>query len=404
MKSIVFLGSNKSGSSREAIKAAERMGYFTILLTDRERFLEQRTEFPDVHKMVYIDVHDNEAIQQEIKNFQELGLQMIAIISFIEPHVYQAAKLSEKFCHTKGSTEAIYLMEDKIRTREILKGHPASSFYSVFTKEDEINEFTNKYISKLPLIVKTPNSTGSKDVILATNEQEFKETIEQLFQQGNQSPILIEEYLEGPQYLVEVLVENDNVHIIGIIEQTIEQGERFIITGYSLLPSFGSEQLDELCHVIDSLCKRIKLRDGAAHFEMRRIKGKWKLIEANPRISGGVVNRLIKVGTGLDLCEETIKLILGKKTKAPHTFLRYAHAHYLTVDKQGKLLKVTGKNRASRHDGVVEVFIKPRKGKRLQSPMSMRHRYGYVLAVAEDKEKAIQIAREAAKEISFHVD
>ncbi|WP_208585600.1 ATP-grasp domain-containing protein [Gracilibacillus suaedae] len=404
MKSIVFLGSNKSGSSREAIKAAERLGYFTILLTDREKFLEQRTEFPDVHKMVYIDVHDNEVIQQEIKTFQELGLQIIAIISLIEPHVYQAAKLSEQLCNTKGSTEAIYLMEDKIRTREILKGHPASFFYSVFTKEDKLDQFTKKYISKLPLIVKTPNSTGSKDVILATNEQEFKDAIEQLFQQGNQSPILIEEYLEGPQYLVEVLVENDSVHIIGIIEQVIEQGERFIITGYSLLPTLGREQLDELYDVIDSICKRIKLRDGAAHFELRRIEEKWKLVEANPRISGGVVNRLIKVGTGLDLCEETIKLILGEKTKGSPLFLQYAHAQYLTVDKKGKLVKVTGKNRASKHDGVVEVYIKPRKGQRLQPPMSMGHRYGYVLAVAEDKEKAIQITREAAKEISFHLD
>lgn len=31
MKTIIFINSNKNGSSREAIKAADKMGYFTIL-------------------------------------------------------------------------------------------------------------------------------------------------------------------------------------------------------------------------------------------------------------------------------------------------------------------------------------------------------------------------------------
>ena len=56
MKTIIFIGSNKSGSSREAIKAAERLGFFTVLLTDREIFLENRLDFPDVHQMVFMEL------------------------------------------------------------------------------------------------------------------------------------------------------------------------------------------------------------------------------------------------------------------------------------------------------------------------------------------------------------
>ena len=45
MKTIIFINSNKTGSSREAIKAADKMGYFTILLTDKSGFTN-RSEYP----------------------------------------------------------------------------------------------------------------------------------------------------------------------------------------------------------------------------------------------------------------------------------------------------------------------------------------------------------------------
>lgn len=51
MKTIIFIGTQKSGSSREAISTAEQLGYYTVLLTDRQSYMEQRTEFPDVHHM-----------------------------------------------------------------------------------------------------------------------------------------------------------------------------------------------------------------------------------------------------------------------------------------------------------------------------------------------------------------
>ena len=46
---------------------------------------------------------------------------------------------------------------------------------------------------------------------------------------------MIEEYLDGPQYLVEAVVYQRQPHVIGIIEQEITQGKRFIITGYGVL-------------------------------------------------------------------------------------------------------------------------------------------------------------------------
>ena len=59
LKTIIFIGTNKSGSSREAIKAAERMGYFTVVFTNNEKQLQQREEYTDVHEMIFIDTNNH---------------------------------------------------------------------------------------------------------------------------------------------------------------------------------------------------------------------------------------------------------------------------------------------------------------------------------------------------------
>ncbi len=57
MNTIVFIETNKSGSSREAIKAAEELNFFTVLLTEKKIF-EERSTFPDVHEMIFTNLDD----------------------------------------------------------------------------------------------------------------------------------------------------------------------------------------------------------------------------------------------------------------------------------------------------------------------------------------------------------
>src|SRR4051812_24819773 len=127
MHTIVFLGSHKSGSSRDAIIAANDMGYFTVLLTDRKKWLKQREEFPDVHQMLLVDdLLNKEVIYKNISLLQEQGKQIKAFISFIDPLVSTAAQISKELGLSKLSVDALYKMEDKTRFRETLKKNPVT--------------------------------------------------------------------------------------------------------------------------------------------------------------------------------------------------------------------------------------------------------------------------------------
>ncbi|HDR7686774.1 TPA: ATP-grasp domain-containing protein [Bacillus toyonensis] len=404
MDTIVFIETNKSGSSREAIKAAEKLNFFTVLLTKKTKFINERTIFPDVHQMIFTDINDYDNIITTIEKLNKSGKNIKGIFSFIDPYVYMAARLSEKFCSNIVSTKAIHHMENKILTRNILKDLPISLNYSIYKPTESLSSFFKKNNKiNFPLIVKSPKSTGSKDVLLVKNKDQLILSIQSLLNKLPNEEILLEEYIDGPQYLVEILVQDGKVHIIAVIEQEITFFERFIVTGYSLLGRVEKRLYNSLFNAINSVIQAFNMKNGACHLELRRIDNVWKLIEINPRISGGAMNDIIEIGHGINLVQETIRLMLGNKPSLVKKHYKYVYAHYLTVKSTGKLIRVTGKNRSSKYPGVEKVFIKPKKGTTLKPPTSMGHRCGYVLAAADFKAKAKKIALEAAKEISFEI-
>jgi biotin carboxylase len=254
-----------------------------------------------------------------------------------------------------------------------------------------------------PLIVKAPASTGSKDVFLVEDKLQLETVVQSLKTKDDNQRVLIEEYLDGSQYLLEVLVQNGIGHLVAVIEQEISKQDRFIVTGYGLLAMVDKKMKQSLVQVVKSIVKAFNMQNGSFHLELKSVNGQWKLIEINPRISGGVMNRLIEVAFGINLVEETIKLYTGQKVTLRKQKAKFTYAHYLTVQSKGRLKKVTGKQRALRHEGVEEVYIKPRKGAFMTPPLSMGHRYGYVLASAYTLTEAKTIAKNAAEEIQFHL-
>ncbi|MFJ8235678.1 ATP-grasp domain-containing protein [Ureibacillus sp. NPDC094379] len=395
------MGTNKSGSSREGINAAKNLGFKINVLTANEKLLEEKEEFQEVDNFYFVDLNNLEQVMETVKNIQKKE-QVACIISFIDSYVYLAAKLSNELCGTKLSVEAIKIMEDKLLTRKQLQGKHYSPFFYVLSKDQSINSFIKKVKKNLPLIVKLPKSCGSKDVYLAQSESELKKLL--LFLRKNfDSEILLEEYLDGPQVIVEAIVHEGEVQIAAIVEQEITKKEKFIVTGYSISQELSKSFISSLLIAAKDIIRDLGLENGNCHLEIRRKRRKWKLIEANPRISGGMMNDFIKEAYGFNYAEQIIKVYLDQSPILTKTKEVTVYAHYLTVNRTGKLDKVSGKQMAKKKNGVLKVFIKPRKGKILTPPLSMGNRYGYVIAKGKTKAESRKIAQLAARYIKFHL-
>ncbi|ARF16646.1 ATP-grasp domain-containing protein [Sporosarcina ureae] len=403
METILFVETTKSGSSREAIKAAERIGYATVLLTKNMKYLEQRDEFHEVTQMIHMDSITEEKVREQIHELRKSGMKLKGIFSFVDPFVSMAAHLANEFCDSKISADAYLKMEDKVLTRTALAKNEATPKFMIYEASENLKQFIIKQ-EIFPLIIKSPLSKASRDVYLVEDRKEMMRVMKDMLKVHPGQQIVVEEYLEGPQYLVELVVVDGKLHLVAVIKQDIQKDLKFIITGYDIQLTLEKSLYDRLFKTVESICVDLGAKNVACHLELRYVRDTWKLIELNPRISGGAMNRMIEEAYGINLMEETLKLFIGEEINLKRRHENYIYTHYITVNAYGTLLKVSGKNNAMMYEGVREVYVKPRKGTFMTPPTSMGNRYGYVIASGDSASKAKQNALYAAQNIKFYIE
>lgn len=399
MKSVVFIGTYKFGTSKEALTIAKEMGYAVILFTDKHSHLD----FLEVDQVIFIeDLLNERHVMNEILGLQKTGKQICACVSFIDPYVSYAARLSKQLGLKVVSLQPLNLMENKITLRETLKHLPITPAYWIIHPKDPLQNLMCK--SHLPLIIKAPVSNGSKDVLMVKTPTKLTKAIQALRDKYPSNSLLIEEFLEGSQYLIELVIQNDELKFVEVMEQDVSYNGKFIVGAYKYPAILEQTLYKRLLSHISTIIKEIGFSNGSCHMEMKLFQDKWTLIEINPRMSGGVMNQIIEEGTGINLLKEILNTYLGEEPEFTKTRSKYVNARYLTIQSRGKLLKVKGKQQALEHDGVKYVYIKPVAGAVLKKPYSMGDRYACIIAVSESEGQAEEIALSAAKKIKFYIE
>ncbi len=209
------------------------MGLFTILLTDNYKQLMQRDEYSEVNFIQYCDLSDIERVKEIIDYLGHEDLNILAIVSFIDPYCAMAAELSAIYNRPTFTYLAMAKMQNKLESRLCLKGTNLIPKFEIITKDLTIDL---EYVKRmLPVVVKYIDSNGSKDVYLCDTLSTYHKYTQKLFEKYPEGQILIEEYMDGTQYIVEAVVKDKVVKVVGIIEQEIEFiNEHFIITASTI--------------------------------------------------------------------------------------------------------------------------------------------------------------------------
>jgi len=350
--------------------------------------------------MIYCNLYDEERIKEMISYLQQLPLNIVGILSFVDPWCSQAAKLAEAYGLKAFSGEAMRQMEDKLKTREALRNTVHNPKYIPIPATHRNRYYQAKCL--IPAVVKYIDSCGSKDVFFCPDRESLDKNFNQLLKLYPTGTILVEEFLDGPQYIVEVLAFDNKIHIIAIIEQEIKLiNNHFIITGYNLMIDPDHDFFNKLYQAVKTILEKFEFKVGPCHLEMRNVKEVWKLVEANPRISGAGMNHMINIGFGVNLVQETIKLATGTPPDITPKHKKPTYGEYLIAKEAGILHKIIGRQEVLNDPNVEYVYIKPRRGKLITPPESLGDRYAYVIATGETPQAARQNAKDAASNINF---
>jgi S-sulfo-L-cysteine synthase (3-phospho-L-serine-dependent) len=381
-QTLLFVESNTTGSGMAALGVARDLGLRPLLLTsqpDRYQGLATGAE------VMVCDTGSLPALREAVQQrFRREDLAGVATTS--EFYVATVAELTAWLGLPGNPVDAIAVCRDKGALRKLLAnagvGQPRSA---AVRSADEVEAAVRDV--GLPCVVKPADDSGSNNVLLCTTVEQAvtqAQTVlavtENVRGQAMAGVALIEQYLDGPEYSVEVFSWEGRAHVVGVTAKTLGPPPHFVEDRHLFPAPLPPSERDALVVTVKAALAAAGIRTGATHTEVRVTPDGPAVIEINPRPAGGMIPEAIRLATGLELLGLQLGAAVGREPDVTTADNGTAGIQFLTADRPGVLHDVEGIEAALAVPGVERVVVTAQPGRQVQPPRNAYDRLGYIIA------------------------
>lgn len=393
MKKILIIGA--SILQLPAIRKAKELGYY-VGVADYNPNAVGIAEADEYFNVSTIDVDGVVSVAHE---FKPDGIMTLAT----DMPMRAVAKACE-VCGLPGiSFDTAIKATDK---GEMIKAFEAAGvehpWYYIVPSQPELETVIDKIT--YPCIMKPTDNAGSRGVVLCHSREELESEYDYSHHESRGGAVIIEEYLQGPEFSVEVMVIDGEPHVLQITDKLTTGAPHFVEMGHSQ-PSQQSEE--KKVKIRDLACRAVKavgINVGPAHVEMILTKDGPKMVELGARMGGDcITTHLVPLSTGIDMVGCTIKLACGEKIDIEPKFNKGSAIRYFDTHK-GVIKSIEGTEEAKRIRGVQEISIVHQVGEKIGDIGSSTDRVGFVISQADNSTMAIKICEETLSQIKVNVE
>ena len=257
-----------------------------------------------------------------------------------------------------------------------------------------------------PLVAKPLDRSGSFGVIKVEEEAELAAVIERIQSLAGEGPVLLEQFLSGPEVAVEGMLSEGDLEILAVFDKPLPlEGPYFEETIYVTPSRHSMEVRREISRVTQAAVRGIGLEHGPIHAELRLVNGHQPtVIEVAARSIGGICGRSLSFGL-LDTSLETLILrqALGLGRRLPSRG-RASGVLMIPIPQAGTLVEVKGVDQVGELPGVTAVEISAPIGAQLK-PVPEADRYlGFVFARGSEPDEVEQVLRRAQAMLEVVLD
>jgi S-sulfo-L-cysteine synthase (3-phospho-L-serine-dependent) len=399
---IAFIESNTSGTGRLFAQRAAEQGYRPVLL------VQDPARYPYIHTdgCTYLQCDTgSEASVCECIERMAGQFQLAGVFSSSEYFIEMAAMLAQKFHLPGADPVAIKTCRNKgMQRRRFRKAGLHTPAFACATSIQEAVEAATRI--SLPVILKPTLGTGSVGVRLCRTREQVAEHAGLLLQRTTNergmlipSELLVEEYITGPEYSVEVLGSS----IVGITSKHLSREPFFVETGHDFPAHLPQDIEQSIADTIKTALRTMGLTWGPAHIELRWSSAGPVVIEVNPRLAGGFIPEIVRLASGIDMISETVRIVVDAAPDLSRTHERCASIRFLAPFKKGVIAKFDGLEEAWKVEGVTDIQMYRRIGDRVCVENDFRDRLGHVICQANLQTQASLSAETAAGKINICV-
>ena len=393
MKKLLIIGA--SILQVPAIKKAKEMGYYVGVVDYNPDAVG--VSFAD--KYFNVSTIDVDAVVETAKAFKPEG-----IVTLATDMPMRAIAAACEACGLPGiSPETALMTTDK---GEMIKAfaengveHP---WYFIASDKNEFDMILDKV--SFPCIMKPTDNAGSRGVVLAHSLEELINEYEYSLGESRSGAVIIEEYLTGPEFSVEVMVVDGVPHILQITDKITTGAPYFVEMGHSQPTKQPENVKSQIIDLASRAVESVGINMGPAHVEMILTENGLKMVELGARLGGdNIVTHLVPLSTGIDMVRATIDMACGNPPDIVQKYHKGSAIRYFETP-IGTLKSIENVEQAMNVQGVYEIDFVKKIGDVLPTIKNSTDRIGFVIAQDMTPEKALADCKNAIDLVRIFCD
>lgn len=290
-------------ASVHCVWALKEKGYDVVIVNNNPETVS--TDF-DTADRLYFEPLTDEDVMNIIRVEKPVGV----VVAFGGQTAIKLTKhMSEHGVNILGTPpDAIDAAEDRERFDELLEQLKIKrpQGFTVMTC-DEALEVANKI--HYPVLMRPSYVLGGQNMIIAFNDDDIKEYMAIILDQGIENPVLIDKYLMGTELEIDAICDGEDILIPGIMEH-IERAGIHSGDSISVYPakSISQKTKETIVEYTKRLARALHVR-GLINIQFIEYQGAVYVIEVNPR-SSRTVPYISKV-TGIPIVDLATQVIIG---------------------------------------------------------------------------------------------
>ncbi|MBA2474359.1 MAG: ATP-grasp domain-containing protein [Actinobacteria bacterium] len=402
MRSVLFVGAGRH--QRRAIVRARELGVRVVAV-------DRNPEAPGLAEADVAETVDFSDVSAVTRIGRREGVAGVLTVS-ADRAVPVVAAVAEALDLPGIGSETAHAMTHKVAMRRRLAeaGVPQPRFASVRTLREGRHALETV---GLPAVLKPADSGGQRGVFRLASEDDLDAHLHAALADSPTGEAIVESFHEALELNGLALARGGEVVPLTLSDRLRPAGIGFGVGWIHVYPAHLDEDvLAEAEHVVSRAVRALGLRDGIAFPQLLvSADGSVRVIEVAARIPGGQMADLARHAIGLDLVEIALRQALGVEVPDELAFPRYRRPlaiRFLTAEPgplpTGRVRGWSGLERVLAFPGVVQADVFLTRGETIRPVRLDGDRRGYVIAVGDTNDDALERAEAAATLLDVDVE
>lgn len=253
-------------------------------------------------------------------------------------------------------------------------------------------------------ILKPSRNSGSRGIAKIPADiqmQEFASLFEIAKGESRDKTVMLEQFIEGPEFSIEIIVWNDVVNVLTVTDKKTTEAPHFVELGHNQPSIFSEDIVAVIKATAVAGVKALGVNNCACHAEVKVMDGKAYIIEIGARLGGDFIStELTHLSTGVDMIAAAINCALGIKPCLEPIETKHGVCIRYFCPKSGKLVGISNTEILS--DPRIYLWdIYHKVGDMIPEVTSSLCRSGHVIVTEETAQKAIELAEKIIHEVKM---